>query len=128
MVENDTGRTMPTSIAEVMNVGDVGDVGAVGAVGAEFTIENIYTYAGEALEFLKIKKNKTSITASDTLTYFYNFDTSSNNRLLLKQLFCLSVSMLFKNKDSLNEINESTYEKLITYTVRMYISKKAAMS
>ena len=122
MVENDTGRTMPTSIAEVMNVGDVG------AVGAEFTIENIYTYAGEALEFLKIKKNKTSITASDTLTYFYNFDTSSNNRLLLKQLFCLSVSMLFKNKDSLNEINESTYEKLITYTVRMYISKKAAMS
>ena len=122
MVENDTGRTTPTSIAEVMNVGDVGDVGA------ELTIENIYTYAAEALEFLKIKKNKTSITASDTLTYFYNFDTSSNNRLLLKQLFCLSVSMLFKNKDSLNEINESTYEKLNTYTVKMYISKKAAMS
>ena len=122
VVENDTGRTTPTSIAEVMNVGDVGDVGA------ELTIENIYTYAAEALEFLKIKKNKTSITASDTLTYFYNFDTSSNNRLLLKQLFCLSVSMLFKNKDSLNEINESTYEKLITYTVKMYISKKAAMS
>ena len=122
MVENDTGRTTPTSIAEVMNVGDVG------AVGAELTIENIYTYAAEALEFLKIKKNKTSITASDTLTYFYNFDTSSNNRVLLKQLFCLSVSMLFKNKDSLNEINESTYEKLITYTVKMYISKKAAMS
>ena len=119
MVENETGQTTPTSIAEVMNVGDVG---------AEFTIENIYTYAAEALEFLKIKKNKTSITASDTLTYFYNFDTSSNNRLLLKQLFCLSVSMLFKNKDSLNEINESTYEKLITYTVKMYISKKAAMS
>ena len=119
MVDNDTGIMTPTSIDEVMNVGDVG---------AEFTIEKIYTYAGEALEFLKIKNNKPTITASDNLTYFYNFDTSSKNHLLLKQLFCLSISMLLKMKDSLNEINESTYEKLNTYTVKMYISKKAAMS
>ena len=119
MVDNDTGIMTPTSIDEVMNVGDVG---------AEFTIEKIYTYAGEALEFLKIKNNKPTITASDTLTYFYNFDTSSKNHLLLKQLFCLAISMLLKMKDSLNEINESTYEKLNTYTIKMYISKKAAMS
>jgi hypothetical protein len=111
----DDGRTTPTSVTEIM------------LIEKDFTIESIHFNASQGFEYLKEHLNKSSINTADTLDAFYSFDPSSNNHILFKQLFCLSVTMLLSQRDMLNEFNADTYEKVNTYTINMYNSKKSAM-
>ena len=119
---NETGRITPSSIAELEYISDtIDDITIVD----DITIENIFIYAEEGLEYLKEQLSKSSITGSDSLTYFYNYVPSSNDNILLKQLFCLSLCMLCNKKDVLNNISEGTYNKMLTYTCLLYTSDAA---
>ena len=118
---NETGRITPSSIAELEYISDtIDDITIVD----DITIENIFIYAEEGLEYLKEQLTKSSITGSDSLTYFYNYVPSSNDNILLKQLFCLSLCMLCNKKDVLNNISEGTYNKMLTYTTNKYTEKR----
>jgi hypothetical protein len=118
---NETGRITPSSIAELEYISDtIDDITIVD----DITIENIFIYAEEGLEYLKEQLSKSSITGSDSLTYFYNYVPSSNDNILLKQLFCLSLCMLCNKKDVLNNISEGTYNKMLTYTTNKYTEKR----
>ena len=118
---NETGRITPSSIAELEYIRDtIDDITIVD----DITIENIFIYAEEGLEYLKEQLSKSSITGSDSLTYFYNYVPSSNDNILLKQLFCLSLCMLCNKKDVLNNISEGTYNKMLTYTTNKYTEKR----
>ena len=112
---NETGRITPSSIAELEYISDTID---------DITIDDIFIYAEEGLEYLKEQLSKSSITGSESLTYFYNYIPSSNSDVLLKQLFCLSLCMLCNKKDVLNNISEDSYNKMLTYTTNKYIEKR----
>ena len=117
---NETGRITPSSIAELEYINDTIDEITID----DITIENIFMYAEEGLEYLKEELSKSSITGSESLTYFYNYVPSSNSNILLKQLFCLSLCMLCNKKDVLNNISEGTYNKMLTYTTNKYTEKR----
>lgn len=117
---NETGRITPSSIAELEYINDTIDEITID----DITIENIFMYAEEGLEYLKEELSKSSITGSESLTYFYNYVPSSNSNILLKQLFCLSLCMLCNKKDVLNNISEDAYNKMLTYTTNKYIEKR----
>lgn len=118
---NETGRITPSSIAELEYISDtIYEISIVD----DITIENIFIYAEEGLEYLKEQLSKSSITESESLTYFYNYVPSSNDNTLLKQLFCLSLCMLCNKKDVLNNISEGTYNKMLTYTTNKYTEKR----
>ena len=118
---NETGRITPSSIAELEYISDtIYEISIVD----DITIENIFIYAQEGLEYLKEQLSKSSITGSESLTYFYNYVPSSNDNTLLKQLFCLSLCMLCNKKDVLNNISEGTYNKMLTYTTNKYTEKR----
>ena len=117
---NETGRITPSSIAELEYISDTIDYITID----DITIDDIFIYAEEGLEYLKEQLSKSSITGSESLTYFYNYIPSSNSDVLLKQLFCLSLCMLCNKKDVLNNISEDSYNKMLTYTTNKYIEKR----
>ena len=91
------------------------------------TIENIQDLAREGFQYLITKLDKTSLTPGDALLAFYNYDENNenneNNENIIMQLFCLSLCMLDSVRNSLNEIEPDTYQKLLNYTVDQFNSK-----
>ena len=85
------------------------------------TIENIQDLAREGFQYLITKLDKTSLTPGDALLAFYNYD--ENNENIIMQLFCLSLCMLDSVRNSLNETEPDTYQKLLNYTVDQFNSK-----
>lgn len=85
------------------------------------TIENIQDLAREGFQYLITKLDKASLTPGDALLAFYNYD--ENNENIIMQLFCLSLCMLDSVRNSLNEIEPDTYQKLLNYTVDQFNSK-----
>lgn len=85
------------------------------------TIENIQDLAREGFQYLITKLDKTSLTPGDALLAFYNYD--ENNENIIMQLFCLSLCMLDSVRNSLNETEPDTYQKLLNYTVDKFNSK-----
>lgn len=88
---------------------------------SEITNENIQDLAREGFQYLITKLDKTSLTPGDALLAFYNYD--ENNENIIIQLFCLSLYMLNSVKNSLNEIEPDTFQKLFDYTVNTFNSK-----
>ena len=91
------------------------------------TTENIQDLAREGYQYLITKLNKTSLKPGDALLSFYNYDENNenneNNEKIIIQLFCLSLCMLNTVKNSLNEIEPDSYQKLLDYTINMFNTK-----
>ena len=89
---------------------------------------NFREAAGPALEFLKNKYSKESITTGDCLLEFFSYENNGDNTHLTS-LFCLSILMIHHTKNNLDNVDisenssESTYQKLLRYTIEMYESK-----
>ena len=89
---------------------------------------NFREAARHALEFLKNKYSKDSITPGDCLFELFNYENNGDNPHLTS-LFCLSILMIHHTKNNLDNedishnSSESTYQKLLRYTIGLYESK-----
>ncbi len=102
---------------------DIDDIG-------EIPIADWVSSAGIALEYLKQKLNKTSISPGDGLLELFNFDVhdeSTDNELLVP-LFCLVICLLRRSRDTLNTIDPNTYDSLFNYTIDIFNTKSNEMS
>ena len=107
----------PKSVS--INVGDIEN--------NEFS-NNFKLAAGNALEFLKTKLGKESISGGDSLEEFLTYENEDNDHLT--ELFCLAVSMLKAGKENIDNLDlnrdenrtnsNSTYDKLLRHLVSNY--------
>ena len=83
-----------------------------------FTVDIFNTNANEGLTYVKNKLNKQTINAGEIMLEFYNCDSIDIE--LQTKLFCVTILVLMNRKNTLNEINDNIYEKLMNYTVEKY--------
>lgn len=83
-----------------------------------FTPENIRALAGCALEYMKSKYSKSSITASEAFIEFmqYNRENKEQETIYL-QLLCLAMSMINQTE----AIEQETRDKMITGMIKRYV-------
>lgn len=81
-------------------------------------INNFHSAADQGLTYVKNKLNKHSVNAGEIMLEFYN--CVSVEVELQTKLFCITVLVLINKKNSLNEINDEIYDKLMNYTVTKY--------
>lgn len=99
----------------------------IGEIENDQFYSNLREAAGYALDFMKSKYNKNSITPGESLLEFFNYENNDNTHLT--SLFSLAILMTHNTKDNLDNIDisennsESSYQKLITYIIQMYENK-----
>ena len=81
-------------------------------------IDDFHYAADQGLTYVKNKLNKLSVNAGEIMLEFYN--CVSVELELQTNLFCITVLVLINKKNSLNEINDEIYDKLMNYTVTKY--------
>ena len=81
-------------------------------------VEHFHFAADQGLTYVKNKLNKHSVNAGEIMLEFYN--CVSDELELQTKLFCITVLVLMNKKDSLEEINDDIYNKMLTYTVNKY--------
>ena len=81
-------------------------------------INNFHSAADQGLTYVKNKLNKNSVNAGEIMLQFYNCDSVDIE--LQTKLFCITVLVLVNQKNTLNEINDEIYDKLMNYTVTKY--------
>ena len=81
-------------------------------------VEQFHFAADQGLNYVKNKLNKHSVNAGEIMLEFYN--CVSDELELQTKLFCITVLVLMNKKDSLEEINDDIYNKMLTYTVNKY--------
>ena len=99
---------MPPTITEDINIG--------------IEPQDINNAAQIGFDYLKSKLQKTLLTPGDILLEFWNYNEPESTDMLVP-LFCLSVLVLMKEKDALNEINPEIHNKLLTYTIEHFNTK-----
>ena len=104
----------PTSIMETIVPEELSnDVG--------ITVDVINDGAQHAFDYIKQKLNKDRINCGEMLVEFWNYNESDG--VLFTSLFCLTLLVLIKCKDNLNEIEPNIYKKIFDYTTNMYTTK-----
>ena len=89
--------------------------------------EMVLNKAGDALDSIKERLGKSSISVGDALLDFTNYNEQDNYELT--QRFCLIFSMLYHAKDGLNEVapreegEETVYDALNNRIITMYNDK-----
>ena len=68
-----------------------------------------------------MKKTEESLHIAEGILALCEYDGSYNNKLTA--LFSLAIMLLIKSKNTLNEIESDTYDKLITYVIQKYNEK-----
>tara|TARA_Y100000992_G_scaffold236783_1_gene167573 strand:- start:230 stop:577 length:348 start_codon:yes stop_codon:yes gene_type:complete len=81
-------------------------------------IDDFHYAADQGLTYVKNKLNKLSVNAGEIILQFYNCDSVDIE--LQTKLFCITVLVLVNQKNTLNEINDEIYDKLMNYTVTKY--------
>ena len=81
-------------------------------------IDDFHHASDQGLTYVKNKLNKLSVNAGEIMLQFYNCESVDIE--LQTKLFCITVLVLINRKDTLNEINDDIYEKLMNYTVGKY--------
>ena len=81
-------------------------------------INGFHYAADQGLTYVKNKLNKHSVNSGEIMLEFYN--CVSVEVELQTKLFCITVLVLINKKNSLNEINDEIYDKLMNYTVTKY--------
>ena len=81
-------------------------------------MEQFHFAAEQGLTYVKNKLNKQTVNAGEIMLEFYNCDSIDIE--LQTKLFCVTVLVLMNRKNTLNEINDEIYEKLMNYTVEKY--------
>ena len=109
----------PISPTSILNIADED----IQQLEEEQSITRWVDQAMIGFEYIREKLNKESITASDGLLEFYNFDILNDDYELFVPLFCLAICFLENCKDALNETEPNTYKKLFDYTIHMYSTK-----
>ena len=87
-----------------------------------FTPENIRTFAGCALEYMKSKYSKSSITASEAFIEFMQYEETykrenKEQETIYLQLLCLAMSMINQTE----AIEQETRDKMITGMIKRYV-------
>ena len=87
-----------------------------------FTPENIRAFAGCALEYMKCKHSKTSITAGEAFMEFMKYEETyikgdKEHEKIYLQLLCLAMSMINQTE----EIDSETRDKMITGMIKQYV-------
>ena len=82
---------------------------------------DIKTAAETGFNILKEEKNLRAIKPADGILALCEYDGSDNNKLTA--LFSLAIMLLIKSKNTLNEIESDTYDKLMTYVIQKYNEK-----
>tara|TARA_B100001093_G_C26683659_1_gene951601 strand:+ start:688 stop:1032 length:345 start_codon:yes stop_codon:yes gene_type:complete len=104
----------PTSIMETIVPEELSnDVG--------ITVDVINDGAQHAFDYIKQKLNKDRINCGEMLVEFWNYNESDG--VLFTSLFCLTLLVLIKCKDNLNEISDNIYSKLMNYSTNLYNTK-----
>jgi hypothetical protein len=104
----------PTSIMETIVPEELSnDVG--------ITVDVINDGAQHAFDYIKQKLNKDTINCGEMLVEFWNYNDSDG--VLFTSLFCLTLLVLIKCKDNLNEISDNVYLKLMNYSTNLYNTK-----
>lgn len=84
--------------------------------------QDINNAAQIGFDYLKSKLQKTLLTPGDILLEFWNYNEPESTDMLVP-LFCLSVLVLMKEKNALNEISPEIHNKLLTYTIEHFHTK-----
>jgi hypothetical protein len=79
--------------------------------------EDILNAARIGFDIVKERLEKETITTADCLSLFFSFDTSNPD---FTAIFSLAIVMLVRTKDTINEIEEGTYDKIYNYIVKYY--------
>ena len=84
---------------------------------------DIKTAAETGFNILKEEKNLRAIKPADSVLALCEYDGSDSNKLTA--LFSLAIMLLIKSKNTLNEIESDSYDKLMTYVIQKYNEKLA---
>lgn len=114
MIEKQVKMNRPYSPTTVMSAEFPTNISEI------FTVDIFNTYANEGFNYVKNKLNKHSVNAGEIMLEFYN--CNSNELEIQTKLVCITVLVLINRKDTLNEINDNIYDKLINYTVGKYVA------
>ena len=104
----------PTSIIEM-------DVSEEMSNTIDISSEHIRNAAIQGFHYIKQKLNKETLNSGEMLLEFWNYNETNGERFT--ELFCLAILVLMKSKDTLNEISDNVYTKLINHSTNLYNSK-----
>jgi len=83
----------------------------------DLRIEDLSYAARVGFDIVKERLGKETITPAVCISQFFSFDTFDPN---FTAIFALAIVMLIRKKDSLNEIEDGTFEKIYNYIVTYY--------
>mgnify|MGYP001241014206 CR=1 FL=1 len=87
----------------------------------DISLEEFNLAVSHGFTYIQSKKNGESITPGDILLEYLNYNHDENNPDdKYVPLFCLSVCMLHKMRETIDNIHVGTTDKLITYCINKF--------